>query len=102
MFSIETQVISGRHLIIEMPEIEIINLRIFQGWKLPDAGVKKLQDHRRSRNWILFHFHYQQTLLKMYPEPKTCNPIETFIPRGRRMIDNIKFRKNRIHRKFIN
>lgn len=74
---------------------------VHDGWKFPDEGVKKLQDHRRSRNWMLFHFHYQQTLLKMYSNPNTCAPIDTFIPRGKAVIAQIRSRKNRIRRKYM-
>ena len=73
---------------------------IFKGWKIHDETVKQLQDHRRTRNWVLFHFHYQQTLLKLYKDPNTCAPIETFIPRGKGMIAQISSRKAKIKRSF--
>ena len=40
------------------------------------------------RNWVLFNFHFQQTLLKEYNTPgdvynqHSCSPIETWRPKG--------------------
>lgn len=73
---------------------------VHDGWKFPDKEIKELQNRRRSRNWVLFHFHYQQVLLKMYQNPKSCAPIETFVPKGFKALAHINSRNNRIKRKY--
>lgn len=71
---------------------------VHDGWKENHASDRMKETYR---NWVLFHFHFQQTLLKMYDEPNSCAPIQTWIPRGSRMRSDILNKKNHLKRGLI-
>ena len=58
---------------------------VHDGWKEAHASARLMETYR---NWVLFNFHFQQTLLKQYNTPgdvynqKSCSPIETWHPKG--------------------
>ena len=68
-----------------------------QGWKEAHASARLMETYR---NWVLFNFHFQQTLLKMYPEPESCSPIETWRPKGRYAQSNVQHKKVKFQRKY--
>ena len=76
----------------------LISTVVFKGWKENHASDRMKETYR---NWVLFHFHFQQTLLKMYDEPNSCAPIQTWIPRGSRMRSDILNKKNHLKRGLI-
>ena len=50
----------------------------FKGWKIKHEDDRKTET---LQNLILFNFHFQQTLLKMYPNTgRTCAPVKPWIP----------------------
>lgn len=71
---------------------------VHDGWKEAHAAARMTETFR---NWVLFHFHFQQALLKMYDEPLSCAPVQTWIPRGQRLLGDINNRHARIQRKFL-
>lgn len=66
--------------------------KIIKGWKEAHAAARMTETFR---NWVLFHFHFQQALLKMYDEPLSCAPVQTWIPRGQRLLGDINNRHAR-------
>ncbi|CAG5098128.1 Oidioi.mRNA.OKI2018_I69.XSR.g15393.t1.cds [Oikopleura dioica] len=71
---------------------------VHDGWKEAHAAARMTETFR---NWVLFHFHFQQALLKMYDDPLSCAPVQTWIPRGQRLLGDINNRHARIQRKFL-
>jgi len=70
---------------------------VHDGWKEAHASDRMKETFR---NWVLFHFHFQQTLLKMYPNPNTCAPIQTWIPRGGKLKNDITNKRHYVKRTF--
>jgi len=51
---------------------------VHDGWKIKHEDDRKTET---LQNLILFNFHFQQTLLKMYPNTgRTCAPVKPWIP----------------------
>lgn len=70
---------------------------MFQGWKEAHVAARLSETYR---NWVLYNFHFQQILLKMYSNPRTCAEIETWSPKWKKLKLDIANRKGKIARSF--